>query len=321
MRLFGRHKGPLPPSRQNTQHFVAAVTVDDTKSAWDHLKGSFRHTSELPCDYWESEHVLLGANYPDCIVEGRQFVGLCSGLPYCHSTKEDVAHTITVIQQAIPLADNLYEDNKDFNWDNLQTELASQLLLSLRGHWAMVLCHKATETLLVWNDAFGFMPVFSYQPPSGETSHAIQAVSSYWDCLVPRNLPAATGEQGRDHDQSLLLEWNEAVLAEYILFGTTIRNETFLQGLTNLEPGSCMVLERVEQDERVVKSRTQQYVQSYGACEELIKDEESIPPATMTANQSNARSTVETNDNQRSAPDTHTHINQLQERNGKWYSH
>ena len=193
----------------------------------------------------------------------------------------------------------------------------------------MVLCHKATETLLVWNDAFGFMPVFSYQPPSGETSHAIQAVSSYWDCLVPRNMPAAAGEQGRGHDQSLLLEWNEAVLAEYILFGTSIRNETFLQGLTNLEPGSCMLLERVkesihEQDERVilVKTRTQQYVQSYGACEELIKDEESsIPPATMTPNQRNARSTVETNDNQRSAPDTHSHINQLQKRNGKWYSH
>lgn len=226
------------------------------------IRMAFGRTSELPCAFWYSpgDHVLLGANYPHCIQESSEFAVLCGGMPYgfrsafAHgigredldddsSSAVSLAHCILQCAESTFASTSALLDSENASaalcgqTDDTKLSIDARLqavqkalgscLKQVSGHFTTYLCHKSTETLLAYNDPFGFMPLFY------TTTDLCVGLSSYWDCL-----PQAPGFGNLSLDLH--------IVAEYLTLGSTLGGRdgcrTFCQGVRNASPGLCLCI-------------------------------------------------------------------------------
>jgi len=288
-----RPHGDYTPHR-NSQHVLAVSLVENT--ADDVLQGirvAFEKTSQLPSSFLAVGNVLFGSNYPDCLLESEDFAILCGGFPYnFHAAFDDVsdkntnnnkanAHDFSFASCILKLARSLLpcdtEKAAAINTTTLLQDIQQaigQRLVHVSGHFSVMLCHKHSETLLVWNDPFGFMPLFF------ATTSSCIALSSYWDCLV----------YAPDFG-SLSLNWN--IVAEYLTLGTTLGGTlrsgrlngsgTFCHGIQNALPGTNLLIHcdgcggdvRHRSSSRIVAVEQHRYTRCYGACDLVLS--EAIP--------------------------------------------
>lgn len=98
---------------------------------------------------------ILGSNYPDCIVEGSNFVALCGGFPYAYrdAFSEHVSagadSPLTLTGLVLQFAENNNADEPSL--EELQEELSDRLK-QVSGHFVVLVCHKRSHSLLVFND-------------------------------------------------------------------------------------------------------------------------------------------------------------------------
>uniref|UniRef100_A0A7S4JCU0 Glutamine amidotransferase type-2 domain-containing protein n=1 Tax=Odontella aurita TaxID=265563 RepID=A0A7S4JCU0_9STRA len=301
---------------QNSQHVLAvALSVDhaspnNTEECLGPIRDAFqRGTSELPCCFWSSPGggILLGANYPHCILNGdvddggsesdSSFCILCGGRPYgfrdallggprdgsdlrSGSRDEDSS---TLSRCVLQCAESAFRESSHLQFTSDSDARISAppdgrlvavrkavggFLRGVAGHFSVYICHKATDTLLAYNDTFGFMPLFY----SKATDGSCVAFSSYWDCLTRAPNFGPT-------------KLNMDVVAEYLTLGSTLGGNdgtnTFCRNVRNAAPASCLYVSFLERQQNFA-SRQQhcpvleqcQYTQCFGACELAISEAE-----------------------------------------------
>ena len=216
--------------------------------------------------------LMLASNYEGCILEDNVWVVLAAGFCYRFQdafggqSGERLSFAQTVLRYCC--------GTNSFHGEDL-----GRRLRRCSGHFSIYIVRKGSldddgrvtsPQLWVFNDPFGFMPVYFARARDADEGACI--LTSNIDCIKP--FLQIDGNH-------LQLDWD--VVAEYLVLGTTlggknagsqhIFDRTMYKHVSNLGPG-CYFTSPIEGDTPVVR----RYIECFGALEEQLH-EERLPPA------------------------------------------
>mmetsp|Transcript_24367 Transcript_24367/g.57932 ORF Transcript_24367/g.57932 Transcript_24367/m.57932 type:complete len:695 (+) Transcript_24367:219-2303(+) len=261
----------------HSQHTLALTNCQSNENVKEVI-GAFQRTSDLPCETWAdvTGTLMLVSNYEHCLLEDSDWVVLAAG--FCYRYQGAFGGQSELGAERLSFAQTVLRYCRGTN-SFLEEDLARRLR-RCSGHFSLHIIRKgilddngrviASPRLWVFNDPFGFMPVYFARASDADENAYI--LTSSIDCIKP--LIEIDGNQPQ-------LDWD--IVAEYLVFGTTLGGKntgsqhlfdrTMYKNISNLGPG-CYFKSPIEGDTKVVR----RYVQCYGALEEKLH-EERCPPA------------------------------------------
>ena len=181
----------------HSQHTLALMNCQSNEE----VVSAFQTTTDLPCEIWKDATgtLVLVSNYEDCILEDSDWVVLAAGFCYRYqgafggNSLQTPPSSLKIKTQARERLSFAQTVLRYCRGDSFHEEDLARRLRRCSGYFSLHIVRKgsldddgriiSSPQLWVFNDPFGFMPVyFTRADDSNENAYIL---SSYIECIKP----------------------------------------------------------------------------------------------------------------------------------------